>query len=117
MSEENTGKDKNKKQEGDGKAATPNVLSPEAAESLVRLFGLIYANAVLYGLNHKVTRRSVEEAYVKVAQALATYGEIGFHVADEVMMVNGVPVEAKNPMTLPIGAKSETASRESSGYT
>ena len=76
-----------------------NAPTPEEAEALVRSIGLVYTNATLYGLNHKVTKKSSEDSFVLLSKALETYSELNFNITDDVMMVNGTAVDSRNPVT------------------
>ncbi|MDI6773830.1 MAG: hypothetical protein QME60_00310 [Verrucomicrobiota bacterium] len=79
--------------------APVNAPAPEEAEAIVRSLALVRSNALLYGLSHNVTRKSVDDAFAKVGKALETCSEVDFSVMDDVLMVNGTAIDTGNPMT------------------
>ncbi len=80
-------------------SVSPCAPTAEEAEALIRAMGLAYSNTLLYGLTHKVTLRSMEDAFEKITAALDRFGELNFSLAEEALMINGSAVETRNPVT------------------
>jgi hypothetical protein len=81
-----------------------NVVDPTADqnaayfEELGRAMGLIFNNTYLYGVNHGVTRKAVEDGFAALTYLLEQTGELIFTTTEDGLMVNGVQIEQKNPL-------------------
>jgi len=80
--------------------ATPSrtPCSAEDAERMVRGMGLIFSNTFLYGPNHGVTRKSVEDCYAILVDVMQKCEEVMFTSSEEGLLVDGMVVEQKNPL-------------------
>jgi len=73
-------------------------LATAEAEDLVRVIGLVFSNTFIYGPKHSVTKSAKTDCFTHVSKALEKSSEITFAVSENVLMVNGKPVELKNPL-------------------
>jgi len=56
---------------------------------LIQIMGQSLNTALLYGMNHKVTRSSLEISYAVVSQFLEFHGPIHFSLSDGAFLING----------------------------
>ncbi|MDD4872343.1 MAG: hypothetical protein PHR77_17465 [Kiritimatiellae bacterium] len=68
------------------------------AEQIVRGMGLIFSNTFLYGPNHSVTRKAVDDCYTLLTKILGECGEVLFTFSEEGLLVDGNVIEQKNPL-------------------
>jgi len=79
-------------------APAPSQHPVKDAEGLIRAIGLVFSNTFLYGAQHGVTTKALEDCYTRLGGALAETGEVMFQITDAGVTVNGEPVELKNPL-------------------
>ena len=86
--------------ESNGKAGAPNpVLTPEDMEEIARSIGLIFSNTFLYGVDHGVTTKAIEDGFAVVSIGLERVEELCFDISNDGIIVNGSSVDQKNPLT------------------
>lgn len=73
-------------------------LSSEQLWNIVRSFGLVVSHAFLYGINHSVTIRAEEECFNILSDIFKYVPEITFSLSEGGILINGNPVESKNPL-------------------
>ncbi|MFC1496994.1 histidine kinase dimerization/phospho-acceptor domain-containing protein [Verrucomicrobiota bacterium] len=85
--------------ESEKKDANPQPLAPisDAAE-IVRVMGLVFSNSELYGANHGVTKKAIEDSFALLGKTFENCKEISFTVSEEGLLVNGDIIELKNPL-------------------
>lgn len=66
--------------------------------SLLRSLGMLLQQAGMYGLQHNVAKLALREASNQFESALAVYGTIAFIKTETVLLVNGIPVDTKDPI-------------------
>lgn len=71
-------------------------ISPKALELLQGL-GLVFSHSSLYGLSHSVTAQALEKCFKLLGEVLAEKEEINISVAEEELLINGLPVESATP--------------------
>ena len=69
-------------------------------ESIIRSLGSVFDNRKLYGVSHKVTVRSLENAFEAFSQFLSKEHELIFTVSPDDLHINHQIVEAKNALML-----------------
>lgn len=78
-------------------SVTGNTVFPVPATDsavLYKGFGLVLANAAMYGMEHAVTAESLESLFARLVDLLDLYGEIEWGMCDEGLMLNGNPVDS-----------------------
>lgn len=73
-------------------------LTPDEAERLVRALGLIFSNSFLYGPEHGVTRKALTDSYALFGELTSRHPEILFNITEEGLLVDGNPIDQKNPL-------------------
>ncbi len=71
--------------------------SQEAGE-VVRALGGIFSNAYLYGPQHGVTTKAIQDAFAILQVVFGRGAEILVNLADDELIVNGMTLEQKNPL-------------------
>jgi hypothetical protein len=83
---------------------TPDQTDPSTATrdaiALVQAIGQSLNMATLYGMDHKVTRASLEGSYPAVALFVDIYGHLDINITDGSLLINGNPSEAPLAGTL-----------------
>ncbi len=74
-----------------------NTIPPQTAISLLRSLGMLFQQASMYGMGHNVTALAIREAFAQLESALAMYSSIEMAEADEAFLINGTPVDSKDP--------------------
>lgn len=65
--------------------------------AFLRAAGQVINNSSLYGPTHKITTRSLDDSYKQLAQLLEAAPRINLSVVDGELLVEGKPIELKNP--------------------
>lgn len=76
-------------------ARSGNVLK---SVEFIRSIGLIFSNAFLYGREHSVTRKSIEDCYGSLNMAIQACDEITLSITEDGLVVNDVHIEQKSPL-------------------
>ncbi len=67
-------------------------------EELARALGQVFNNGFLYGADHGVTKKAMEDCYNILIRLFDYQSELLFNVTEEGLLVNGAVVEQKNPL-------------------
>ena len=67
-------------------------------EEIVRALGQVFNNSFLYGANHGVTKKAMEDGYKILTSVFEQQKELLFNVTEEGLLVNGAVVDQKNPL-------------------
>lgn len=81
-------------------AEAPAVSQAEVMRNIglfLRSAGQTLNNAMLYGPTHKITARSLSDSFVQLEAALKLQPRLNLSVADGDLLIDGRPVELKNP--------------------
>jgi hypothetical protein len=81
---------------GDG--APQASLSADATDTLVRAIGMVFSQALTYGPEHGVTKKTIASTFDTINKGLAQCGELQFSITDDALLVNNVSVNLKNPL-------------------
>lgn len=73
-------------------------LTVDEAGEVVRALGTIFSNSFLYGPEHGVTKKAVEDAFAILQVVFGRGQEVSFNLSDDELIVNGMTLELKNPL-------------------
>lgn len=79
--------------------------SAGGACELPKRMGQIISNAALYGQQHNLTRQSIDECYAFLVCLLEGHGRLNLSVSEGVIVVDGGPVDSKNPFVNTLATK------------
>lgn len=65
--------------------------------AFLRTAGQVINNSSLYGPSHKITERSLHDSYGQLAKLLETVSRVNLSVVNGELLVEGKPIELKNP--------------------
>lgn len=82
-----------------------NPLPPNTALSLLRSLGMLLQQAGMYGLQHNVAALALRETFAQFESSLAVYGAIELNKTENVLLVNGIPIDTKDPIAHQIAQK------------
>ncbi len=71
----------------------------EKHEQIARAMGLALNNATVYGIEHKVTGRSIQQAFGKIRQLLDDESEVSIIMLETALVINGSQMGLKNNLT------------------
>lgn len=74
-----------------------NTIPSQTSIALLRSLGMLVQQASMYGMSHNVTALAISEAFAQLESALAMYGIIEMTDAENTFLVNGVPIDSKDP--------------------
>jgi len=80
-------------------------LPPDITLSLLRSLGMLLQQAGMYGLHHNVAALALHEAFDQFESALAVYGTIELTKTERALLVNGKPVDTKDPLAHQVAGK------------
>jgi len=64
---------------------------------LVKHICLVFSNIALYSPRHPAAMQRIQGTFDYLGETLARHGEIGLHMSDGKLLLEGVPVEENNP--------------------
>jgi hypothetical protein len=72
---------------------------------LVKKLCLAVTNSEAYSSRHPVARRAIEEAFAWLASMLSRRSPVVLSVSDKRIILDGLPLEDRNPLVARLGAK------------